>query len=175
MKYFVAKYGRRYLDTLAAAQQNIGGGGGHRLSLIGGANPSSLLSMSCKSTSAVFAEILNTSAPSSDSDSDSATPKNTSRRPSADENWNDVAADNVNHNSNSQETTDESKPPASDDDNVADKYYATRSSKTKNKRLSVKTLELAIDCCQKYISDLDHTDLDIHDQVRRLKQESDDR
>jgi len=152
MKYFVAKYGQRYIDT--AAQQNSGG---HRLSVIG-CNPSSLLSMPCKSTSIVFAEILHSSAPSSDSDSRSPS---VSRRPSVDEN--DNVAENKNHSSNSQEmTTDDSKPLP---EVSAEKYYATRSSKGKNKRLSVKTLELAITCCQRYISDLDHGDLDVHEQV----------
>jgi len=67
MKFFVAKYGRRYTD--AAPPQNSA----HRLSLLG--NASSLLSISCKSTSAVVAEMLNTSLPSTDSDSDSASPR----------------------------------------------------------------------------------------------------
>ena len=68
--------------------------------------------------------------------------------------------ENTNHNSNSDVAV-QSKP---DNDNAA-KYYATRSSPAKNKRLSVKTLELAIDCCQRYINDLEHADLDVHDQV----------
>jgi len=152
MKYFVSKYGRRFVDT--AAQQN---NSNNHLSMIG--NPSSLLSISCKSTSAVVAEMRNSSLPTSDSDSDSGSPKeNASRRPSIDEN--DNVAENMNHNSNSEET-EESKP----DEDSTERYYATRSSATKNKRLSVKTLELAIDYCQKYISDLEHSDLDIHDQV----------
>jgi len=67
MKFFVAKYGRRCTDT-APPQNNA-----HRLSLLD--NASSLLSISCKSTSAVVAEMLNTSLPSTDSDSDSSSPR----------------------------------------------------------------------------------------------------
>jgi len=152
MKYFVTKYGRKYVET--TAQQN----NGHRLSVIG--NPSSLLTMSCKSTSAVVAEMRNSSLPSTDSDSECGSPKqNASRRSSVDKSVN--VAENTNHCSNGEETPD-SKP----DEDSAAKYYATRSSTTKNKRLlSVKTLQLAIDCCQKYINDLEHGDLDVHDQV----------
>ena len=79
---------------------------------------------------------------------------------SVDENQN-VSA-NTNHNSNTETAiAAESKP----DDDCAEKYYASRSSAKKNKRLSVKTIELAIDCCQKHIDDLEHGDLDVHDQV----------
>ena len=151
MKFFVTKYGRRIVETVP--QQN----NGHRLSVIG--NPSSLLTMSCKSTSAVVAEMLNSSLPSTDSDSETGSPKqNASRRSSVNKSVN--VAENINHCNNNEETPD-SKP----DEDSAAKYYATRSSATKNKRLSVKTLQLAIDCCQKYINDLEHSDLDVHDQV----------
>jgi len=155
MKFFVTKYGRRYTDTAAVPSSD------HRPSLLG--NASSLLSISCKSTSAVVAEILHSSLPSTDSDSSNASPKqNVSRRTSVDENGN--VSPNAIDSSNVESATTESQP---NNDN-ADKYYATRSSTAKNKRLSVKTLELAIDCCQKFISDLEHTDLDVHDQVTYL-------
>ena len=158
MKFFVAKYGRRYtcVDTAAVSNNNE-----RRLSVLG--NTSSLLSISCKSTSAVVAEILNSSLPATDSDSSNGTPEqNVSRRSSVDENGN--ATPNANCSSNIESATTESQP----NNDGADKYYATRSSTAKSKRLSVKTLELAIDCCQKFISDLEHTDLDVHDQVTYL-------
>ena len=94
------------------------------------------------------------------SDSGEASPlANASRRPSVVENGD--LSDNTNHNSNGEMAAVETK---SEEDNSA-KYYATRSSAAKQKRLSVKTVELAIDCCQKYINDLEHGDLDINDQV----------
>jgi len=155
MKYFVAKYGRRYTDTAAMSSNE------HRLSVLG--NASSLLSISCKSTSAVVAEMLNSSLPATDSDASSESPKqNVSRRPSLDENDNE--SPNTNHSSNIESTTTESQPNS----NSADKYYAMRSISTKTKRLSVKTLELAIDCCQRFVNDLEHADLDVHDQVTYL-------
>ena len=151
MKFFVAKYGRRYIDTVVP-QSNA-----HRLSVFG--DSSSLLSGSCKSTSAVIAEVLNSSVPESDSDSGS-TLENVSRRPSVDEN----TTENTNHNSNIDINSQETAEPTPENDNTA-KYYATKSSAAKTKRLSVKTLEVAIDCCQKYINDIEHGDLDAHDQV----------
>jgi len=152
MKFFVAKYGRRYIDIVAMR------GSERRLSVLG--NASSLLSISSKSTSAVVAEMLNSSLPATDSDSSNESPKqNVSRRTSLDENGN--MSSNTNRNSSTEPATTESQL----DIDSADKYYATKSSTVKNKRLSVKTLELAIDYCQKFISDLNHTDLDVHDQV----------
>jgi len=158
MKFFVVKYGRRYtcMDTAAVPNNNE-----RHLSVLG--NTSSLLSISCKSTSAVVAEILNSSLPATDSDSSNGTPEqNVSRRSSVDENGN--ATPNANCSSSIESATTELQP----NNDGADKYYATRSSTAKSKRLSVKTLELAIDCCQKFISDLEHTDLDVHDQVTYL-------
>jgi len=152
MKFFVAKYGRRYRDIVTMPSNE------RRLSVFG--NASSLLTMSCKSTSAVVAEMLNSSLPSTDSDSSNESPKqNVSRRQSLDENGN--TSPNTNYDSNVEPATTESQPV----DNSADKYYATRSSTAKNKRLSVKTLELAIDCCQQFINNLEHADLDVHEQV----------
>ena len=83
------------------------------------------------------------------------------QEPAVDEN--DNVTENTNHNSNSDVAVESTH----DQDN-ATKYYATRSSPAKNKRLSVKTLELAVDCCQRYINDLEHADLDVHDQVLLL-------
>ena len=154
MKFFVRKYGRRCTEASSAPSNE------HRSSLLG--NASSLLSISCKSTSAVVAEILHTSPAATDSESGTESPsENVSRRSSVDDSGN--VSQNANQNSNADETG-ELKP----DENSSAKYYAARSSAAKNKRLSVKTLELAIDCCKKYISDLEHSDLDIHDQVTPL-------
>lgn len=146
MKFFVAKYGRRYIDSTPQTNN------AQPSSLL--ANPSSLLSISCKSTSAV---LLNSPVPATDSDSDSGPPTDTQL---VDEN--DNVSANTNHNSNmsSDVTVD-----AQLDSESSVKYYTTRSSTTKNRRLSVKTLELAIDHCQKFISDFEHCDLDAHEQV----------
>jgi len=162
MKFFVNKYGARSMTSSAAVHQQ----NGHRPSLLGSA-VSSLLSMSCKSTSAVVAEMRNHSQ--SDSDSDAPSPRRAGSRRTSLDNSVSMTSDNVGHGGNDNNNNDADQAETeckteckTEEDSAAAKQTSTSN---KKKRLSMKTLELAINFCQMYVSELEHCDLDVHEQV----------